>query len=824
VRIRQASFVAGTLALACFTASLAHAQATGNFDLPEQPLADSLRALAAQTHTNILFDRELVAHVSAKPIKAELSLTQALERLLEGTGLTFRSSDDKTVLIVSARQTRNGKADEYFPDGAELEEVIVTAQKREERLQDVPSSVSVLSSKQMLDSHQTRLVDYAATIPGLQVESAAPGRSTLTLRGLALHGDGATVGTYIDDVPFGSSAGGRTMALELLPYDLERIEVLRGPQGTFYGANALGGLLKYVTKAPDLSQRQLSAGADLLDVRGAADAGYTVRASGNVPLIEGKLGLRASYGREHAPGYLDIPELNRHDVNDSTSQTGYLATLWQATDRLSVKLAGLVQQIDSPDNVLVRLDLAGKRPVFGDLRGVSALAQPFKQTLQLYSATLKYELGGFELTSVSSFANTLTELTTDATTTYGPVLEALTGGAVSAPLAPLDFKLDFSKYTQELRLATPPGGRLEGIVGLFYTHEENAPARQAIEALASDGTPIPGLSPLVAVDTPTTYEEGAVFGSLTYKITQRFDVSAGVRLARNEQELSSRVTGPLFPATDTRGRSSESVFNYSVAPRFRLNDDAMIYLRVATGYRPGGPNSVLNPQEGIPTEFKSDRIINYEAGVKTSLLEERVTFNVAAFQIDWQDVQIGLIDFTTGTGYFDNGKAARSRGLEWESVFMPTSGLRLGLTATWIDAKLTEDLPENSTLTGSSGDRLPAAPRFSGAATVNYRLPISAQWTAAAGATYRYAGSFLTGLSRDPNTLEVDDYSTVDLNFGAANDSWSINVFVRNVADKRAYIQENLLSDLATNQPLAIDGAVLQPRTIGVSFDKRFYP
>lgn len=822
VRSKARLFIAAALAAAWVTVSVAHAQAT-SVDLPAQPLADALRALAAQTHSNILFDRNLVTGLSAKRLKAGLDLTQALDLLLEGTGLTHRRSDDKTVLIVPVQPAGTADSIGRTQLPHELEEVVVTAQKRTERLQEVPVAVSVLGSRQMLQSHQTRLIDYAASIPGLQVESSAPGRSTLTLRGLALHGDGATVGTYIDDVPFGPSGGGqsaRIMALELLPYDLERIEVLRGPQGTFYGANALGGLLKYVTKAPDLRERQLSVGTDVLAIEGSGDAGYVVRVGGNSPLIDGELAVRASYGLDHTPGYLDIPALRRRDVNETDRQTGNVTMLWRATPRLSVKLAALVEQIDSPDNVLVRLDHASHQPVLGDLKGVSALAQPFTRTLQLYSATLKYDLGWSELTSISSFAKSKTSLRTDVTTTYGPVVAMLSG--IESPLAPLDARIDFRKYTQELRLATPTGGRFNAMVGAFFTYEDAPSNSQAIGAWDAAGTPLPGLSPLVTVDTPTTYRELAAFANVTYQVAPRLDVSAGVRFARNEQRLDSLIAGPLLPSDDARARSSESVFNYSVAPRFRLNDDTMIYLRVASGYRPGGPNIVLNPDAGVPAEFKSDRITNYEAGLKSALLDRSLELNLALFQIDWRDVQLGLVDFSTGTGYFDNGKAARSRGIEWELAYSPIRHLQFGLAATWIDAELTEDLPENSSTIGRAGDRLPAAPRFSGALTATYGFPIAAAWNGVLGGTYRYVGSRYSGLSRDPSTLQLDPYATLDINLGAANDSWSVNLFIRNLTDRRAYVQENPLVDLGSNQPLAIDAAVLQPRTFGLSVDKKF--
>jgi outer membrane receptor protein involved in Fe transport len=705
-----------------------------------------------------------------------------------------------------------------------LEEIIVTAQKRDERLQDVPSSVTALSSQRMLESHQTQLVDYAATVPGLHVQNAGgPGRSSLTMRGLALGGSSATVGTYIDDMPIGSSGGSQNavgFALDLLPYDIERIEVLRGPQGTYYGANALGGLIKYVTKDPSLRESQWSTGADLFGIKGSDDLGYVVRVSGNTPLVEDKLAIRASYARDQTPGYLDVPALGRHDVNDSTRQSGNLALSWQPTDRLSVKLFGLVEEIKAADVELVRLDQVTRRPAVGDLQAVSALAQPFEKTVQLYSVTLKYDLGGAQFTSASSFQNARTWARQDATENYGLLVPVLSGGAIASGLTPFDLELDFRKYTQEFRLATPQGERFEGMLGAFFTYEDAPGNQQALAALYPDGTPIAGLSPIFGASIPTRYQEQALFGNLTYKLTDSFDVSAGMRYAENRQKYHSAVIGSFLPNDEFSNRSSESVFNYSLAPRFRFNEDMMVYARVATGYRPGGPNSALSPT--TPSEYQSDRITNYELGLKSSLFERSLELNVAAFQIDWQDVQLSLQDRATGTNYNDNGGTARSRGIEWESIYRPDERLRLGLAATYTDAVLTEDLPANSSVPGRDGDRLPGTPRFRGAATVNYNFPIAGEWQGHLGGMYQYVGERHTKSSGDPLDLKLEAYSTVDVNLGASDASWSANLFVRNLTDKRTYSNEGVITNPFTGQIIGVGGTVLQPRTIGLSMDKRF--
>ena len=203
-----------------------------------------------------------------------------------------------------------------------IDEIIVTAQKREESLQDVPVSISVVGDQQLQNLHVTQLTDIAAYVPGLQVTSSGtPGQTTISLRGIAPIAPGATVGTYIDETPLGSSAlyqRATLFALDLLPYDIERIEVLRGPQGTLYGAGAMGGLLKYVARDPDLSNREFRLGGGLSDVEGAGDLGQDVRVSANLPLVEGRFAVRASYARNEIPGFIDNATDGRKDVNEGT--------------------------------------------------------------------------------------------------------------------------------------------------------------------------------------------------------------------------------------------------------------------------------------------------------------------------------------------------------------------------------------------------------------------------------------------------------------------------------------------------------------------------
>ncbi|MBU2032341.1 MAG: TonB-dependent receptor plug domain-containing protein, partial [Alphaproteobacteria bacterium] len=242
-------------------------------------------------------------------------------------------------------------------------EIVVTAQKRDERVQDVPISISVVSGERMQQSGGSQLTDYAAYVPGLQVDNAgSPGRSTLSLRGVAPIGPGATVGIYLDDAPIGSSGiynRSQTFTLDLLPYDIERLEVLRGPQGTLYGASSIGGLLKYVTVEPDLQELQVHATGEAFTIAHGDDIGWGASARVSVPLIADELAISGSYSRRDTPGYIDNILTGEEDVNDAVQQGGRAALLWEPASPLSVRLSGVWQSVDSDNISLIYEGMGG---------------------------------------------------------------------------------------------------------------------------------------------------------------------------------------------------------------------------------------------------------------------------------------------------------------------------------------------------------------------------------------------------------------------------------------------------------------------------------
>jgi iron complex outermembrane receptor protein len=825
--IRIVVAVIATLAIAVAQArETTKAEPTRNFQIAAQPLSQALLEFSRQADVIVTAPSELVRSKRAPEIRGELTLSMALARLLRGSGLRASFTDSGAITIGAARRFERERRPTSEPvgssatsdagDDALIEEVLVTAQKRTENVQDVPSSVSVFDSRRVRQLHATTILDYAPYIPGLHVSSGGgPGQTMITLRGIAPVGPGAVVGYYVDDTPLGSSSnygGGREFGLDLMPYDVERIEVLRGPQGTLYGAGAMGGLLKYVLRRPSVSDFEAWAGAETFGISSAADFGWGVRAGANVPLAPDRVGVWGSYFEQQTPGYVDNAHTGARNENDVSQRGGRLALLWQVSDGLSLQLGGLWQRIESRNDAAVSLTLTGVDPPtgvasHGALTSFHPLPQPFEQDIDHYSATLEWDLGWASLLSASSYSHARTHHVQDASFIFG----AITGG-----YSPFHIALDLRKRTQEFRLVSPAGDSVEWLVGAFYTQEDGQQVRDVL-AIDTAGRPIAQL-PLrfLFVEFPSQYEEVACFGAATLRLTDRFDVTAGVRWARNRQrfrQISGGLESVIGPPVDSSGSSSENVLTYSLSPRWHASSDTMLYARVASGYRPGGPN----PRAlDLPPTTAADTLTNYELGLKTQFLAGRASFNVAAFRIDWRNIQQAVTVGGIGSG--DNTGDAVSKGFELEASYLPVDRLRIGISGAYTDARLTAPAE------GIAAARLGNTPRWSVSALVDYELALANRWIVHFGGGWRYVaeqGTAISAQTGTDNSYVLPPYGALDLAADLTRSNWMIRLFARNVTDRRAYIGGGLGVD-ADNVPYGIDASVLQPRTVGISVDVGF--
>jgi len=697
------------------------------------------------------------------------------------------------------------------PDVVELDRVVATAQKRSENVMEVAAGVSVISEERLEAFGATRLNDFAAYVPGFQVDSGgAPGQTTMALRGVAPLGGGSIIGTYIDDTPIGPSSNKQratTYALDLLPYDIQSVEVLRGPQGTLYGASSMGGLFKYITKAADPDGFEFRAGMDVNATKEAGDVGTGVRTSFNVPLIEGKLGLRASLSRQGTPGYVDQPDLTGEDAKDSNGYyqlASRLALTWRISDTANLRVQALSQIVDADNSSAVGLTYPTLEPIRGPLEGILQRATPYRMETDYYSAILDWDPGNVDFVSATSFSETRMDEVQDSTLVYGAAWPLLT--PYPAGQAQFDVFLGTRKWTQEFRLSSKESERFEWLLGTFFTGEKNT-NRQQVSAYDANGIPLP-FNPGTA-SLPGTYDEQAIFADVTYKFSPRFDVSAGVRHARNQQDFEQHSIGLLYGPRpiDLADSADDSVTTWKLASRWHLNDSAMIYARYATGYRPGGPNVSTS---GVVPMTKADTLDNLELGFKSHFWDRRAMIDLALFRIDWDDIQVRVSE--NGLSWMGNAGSARSQGAELSLMVRPAERLTLGLNAAYIDSKI-GDVPASSGLV--SGSRMPMTPRLSWSSTIDYDFDVSDQWQGRVGAGYRVTGERVAG------AYDIDSYNALDLHAELTNMTWTVRLYARNATDERAYVSTGSVRD-ALNRYVAVTGVPLQPRTIGMSIDYRY--
>jgi len=723
-----------------------------------------------------------------------------------------------------------------------LDNMVVTANKRAENIREVAAAVTVLGGEQLENFGATQMTDYASYVPGLQIQSSGtPGQSQVSMRGIAAMSPGSTVGTYIDETPVGSNSlyqQATLFSLDLFPYDIERIEVLRGPQGTLYGAGSMGGLIKYMTRKPDTSKTEFRVGGGVSDTEGAGDVGYNYRVGMNVPLVQDSLALRASYARNEIAGYVDNLVDGRKDINEGDQTSARAALLWES-DAVTAQFAVMRQEIDSKNNGTIALTPETHKPIAG-LSNYIYENEPFIKDLDHYALTVDWDLGFADFVSATSYGDTHTSITTDQTLTYGPFTQVLE--LPEAGRALLNYTLDLKQLTQEFRLTSKAGQPFEWMVGTFYS-DEDGENFQTVPIMQADGSPIPGLSTLGDLNIPSTYEETAVFANGSYKFNDLFKLGAGVRFARNEQDFAQNVTdGILLPIGTNTNSSSEDVFTWSVTPQFQLSKDVMLYAKAATGYQPGGPN-ILAP--GLPPVVDSSMLTSYEIGLKSAFADNRVVLDLTGYEIHWEDIQVA--SQVNGISGLVNGGEATSRGIEASAVFRPTDGLTLGVNAAYNDSNIDEDFPtiivpagpaQVEVNTGLKNDRMPYVPDLTWSLTADWYVPLGGNWSANFGGGVRWVDDRTNGTTErqvvrllDPPTvldetvtvpLVIDSYYALDLYATFSNDNWTLRAYMKNATDERAYSTMNDIVNQVTDETHHTAASPIQPRTFGVEVDYRF--
>jgi iron complex outermembrane receptor protein len=710
--------------------------------------------------------------------------------------------------------------------------VIVTATRRDEPLQDVPLSITAFSQEDLTAAGIVGYEGLARATPGIVVNKPSANFNTFTARGIATNGYGAnlqsTVAIYVDELPI-SNTGNQTVVDTNL-FDVERVEFLRGPQGTLFGSGSLSGALRILTKSPDLNDFDVAATADF----GITEAdSFRQRYNGmvNVPLIEDVAALRVVGFYRDEDGYIDNVQTGITNANSLDNYGGRAILLVEPTDRLSVRLLASYETSEPGDSSLTN-------PTLGAYKRRSVRPDTFGGTIENYNATIGYEFDGATLTSSSTYSHFDQQFVADISAAVGRAF----------PYA-LDARGPQETFVQEVRLVSDPGDTIDWVIGAFYldrTTELRNDIRTTAAFLASrglTGAQGPSGDLIQSQNLQQTQQEVALFGELTYRFSDQFWVTGGMRYGETERQLFvlpgaftsnfvtaalTNATGPLtivpVPAA-TRPLATGSSPSYKLSASYRITDDITSYATVSTGYRAPAHNanagrvSAIDPTDlVIPEMAGSDELTNYEVGVKGTYFDGMLTANLALYYIDWQDIQVQANRTSDSAQFATNIGGARSQGLEFEAAIFPTDYISFGFSGSIGDTEITDLSVSEAAISGAVlGDSL-SAPDFQGSAYAQLDFGVSEDVSGYFNATIQHVGSFQNMFPNVPGRPTVqaptfgytDEYQVVNLSLGLTSGDLSATFYV-----------ENLLDDDATTY-LHPEGfldsryGLLQPRTVGV--------
>ncbi len=665
----------------------------------------------------------------------------------------------------------------------DLTEIVVTAQKREQNLIDVPLAIQAFSGKQLEEQGTKELNDLIESIPGASsVSRTAPGFETIQIRGIASGTTGdATVGYYVDDVPF--SVPNLQLAPPSRLFDLQRVEVLRGPQGTLYGQGAMGGTIRMVTAAPDYENVLGRA-----QIEGSTTAGgegsYAIDGVFNVPIAPGTAALRVSGGYERVGGFADIARANgtsfdvtRRNVNDTESWNirGKLGI--KASDNVSIELGAW--RVENTLDFRNTMDTPDR---YNDTTGPDDRPNYIKTTLTLLSGVVNADLGGAKLTSSTSYIDSLLDF--DASFLYSPLF--------GSGYLRNDSSFRTTAFTQELRLASTGKGPFNWLVGGYYS---NGRVRSDICL----GLIVPCAAPFPPFNINSTgrlkTEAFAIFGELSYALfDEKLTATVGGRYFEDKRQTIGfdRYTNAATPPQGDTFNTFNPRFNLS----YKVSDDFLIYGNVAKGFRSGsfqtpGQAAAASAALGvtIPTAIQPDKVWSYEIGAKGKFADGLITIDAALYQIDWTDIQLQTT--INGVATLSNGGNARSRGVDLGLIIRPVRGLQFQAVGNVNETEFTSVLPAIVALNpgAAAGSRIPNVPETS--------LSLSASYGWNFGSS-DIKGSFAGGYTFRDNQLDStglvsDKLNEFNLRAGIEKDGWKFVVFGENLGNTRVALVRGAL-------------------------------
>ncbi|MFT3906404.1 MAG: TonB-dependent receptor [Steroidobacteraceae bacterium] len=886
MRVSFAMVVACLVATGLSAAEQARAAVRKATNIEAQGLAPALRLFAKERDVSIVYRSELIGDRKTGGAAGELTLEEALSQLLSGTGLTYQLLDAEGLTIVPAFGTQvspsgvasrshKGRfmmaqatvpspaagsisaapAEQSPQDTGPVEEILVTARKKEETLLSVPQTVNVLSSETISDYNLQSFEDYAAMVPNLAFSFGAGGGGysfsladsrAIILRGMA---GSNTTNVYLDDVQIEQTQDPRII-------DVERIEVLKGPQGTLFGGGSIGGTVRILTKQPNLHENEFGVESEAGFTKGGSGPDFGASAKGSVVVVPDKLAVRSmafvhrdsGFVTRTYPLYKDDADSERRSVDGQGELVEYGASttaLLQLADNFSVtaRLIGQWSELNGAPAVW-----RGRTQFDPDsLTYDRAFNLQDKQETHWFlpSLRLAYQGAGYEAVSSTSYFRRRSEVSWDVSEAVSQAMSRIYGVLdYSEPVQDF-YNTDAGVFQQELRVSTDPWHNLSATFGAFYSSSKSkfwraprvVPGLQALSGISDNYYWL--------VEAPLDVKESAVFGELYYNIADVVKLTAGVRrfdldlwtdIVQSGAILGSAGATP-YHAAGMPARTGETGFSPKFSISVEPTDAFTIYGTAAKGFRVGGPGRTLISScapylaemgltiADVEKGYRSDSVWSYESGVKMASLGKRLMTTVAVFQTDWKDIQQQVRLAGCGSSFTGNAGAARIRGAEMELNGAPTRGLGIRAGIGYTDAVITDN--NNGRTAQAVGSRVYNTPRVTASAGFHYTRPIGDGREAFVSGDLSHVGDSLSANSSSTNPQIRGAYTISNIRVGTRWGKSEVSLFVNNITDEEANYGD--LSP-AANYTTVINGqtvenariVVSRPLQMGVQFKRDF--
>jgi len=708
-------------------------------------------------------------------------------------------------------------------DNVMFEEIVVTANKREENLRSVAGAISAVTGAQLSEMGAESLSDYITSLPGVHFNDYQPGVSEVIVRGVSAttyhEQNQTTVGYYINEVPL-NEAGWPIVIPDVDTFDLERVEVLRGPQGSLYGAAALGGLVNYIAKEADTSGYDAAFEASLGSTRFAGEPDYTTKGMINVPLVEDKLAVRFVALQRFDAGFIDNIGTGDEGVNDLSVRGLRGSVVFTPSDATKITWMTMYQETNLEDQTYLNV------PTYTRSTGV---AEPHDTEMLLHSLKIEQDLGFADLTILGAIAEKDSLIVFD-----------YTGRGYVDPAEPTwsdGFAEGDSKHFEVRLASSDDDSRFSWLFGATYyesTKDSNDGVFQEGAADYIDANPdlFGGVSgSLVAPnDYVSQYivdqenEDFAIFGEVTFDVTDAISITAGGRYfdATSDTQVIIPPSAPFAGVVDTVGTQfggpeGADGFTPKVTVKYQPNDDFMIFARYSEGFRIGGanPNAGRLPAGTVDTAYAPDNLENYEIGTRFDLMENRLKIDLTAFHLKWSDMQVRL--FTPAPFFYSyvvNSGGSEINGLELSALFRVNEIVDFSTNITYLDAEVSEFVPDTFSSNGlggyPAGTTLPGASEWAIANTLNFNLADIAL-SPRISITHNYLSGAPVAFG---SSIERGDYHLVDARATLqVQENVEVALYVENLFDKYGILNAPF-SDFYP-QPV---GSITRPRSIGLKF------